>query len=218
MTIRTVSTSPIEAVPEAHSHGVELGDGLAVGICGVSEVWEAQRELGATHAILIVDPVKDGLPEWPYMRVPTLRMAFHDVWSGLGHDEVRYAGPRRSHVDSVLAFVRQARREAPSRTRILIMDNAGVSRAAAVGIGVMMALRPGMGAYEAVEWLVAHRGCVYPNTEIIAHLDAALGLGGEAVKAIGTWQGEVMSREDAIFDADIDRRPREAFDEGPGPA
>jgi predicted protein tyrosine phosphatase len=145
-------------------------------VCSLSKVPETVRATGAQSLVTLLDkgtPVKrpSGIAAEKHLVV----MLSDIVVEAEGHTL-----PSESHVENLLAFVRQWDQTAP----LLIHCWAGVSRSTAAAFITACALRPHRDEAEIAQAVRTKSPTATPNSRLVTIADAMLGRNGRMVAAI----------------------------------
>lgn len=163
-----------------------------ISICGINELPEyGSGEI--THVVSILDP---GTPEPaafetfpPHKR---LKLRFNDVID----PHQGYVLPHLGDVESLLEFGR----ELGPDSHVLIHCHAGQSRSTASAGLLIAQARPELAPGHICAEIVRARPRAWPNLKIIELGDAALGRGGELVKAVAAVYRAMIEREPILKD------------------
>jgi len=146
-------------------------------VCPLSKLPETARVTGARSLVTLID---NGTP----VRRPAgiaaeahLVVVLSDIVTELeGHTL-----PAKSHVETLLAFVRRWDQAAP----LLMHCFAGVSRSTAAAFIAACALRPHRNEAEIAQAVRTNSPTATPNARLVAIADAMLGRNGRMITAIG---------------------------------
>lgn len=142
-------------------------------ICGLSEL-DRHADAGVTHVLSILDPgTPDPTAFEDYGRHHRLLLRFHDVID----DSPGMTAPTPEHVERVLAFGREIAGGPVALEHLLVHCHLGLSRSTAAMTLMLAQARPDapLAALDAVR---RARPRAWPNSRMIAHGEAALGLDG----------------------------------------
>jgi predicted protein tyrosine phosphatase len=157
--------------------GLRLAD---VSVCGFGEL-ALHCKPGVTHAISLLDPGTDIPAEIAlFARDRLLVQRFHDVIE----DGPDTEAPRQDHVEELLGFARQLRRDGSADPHLLIHCHAGFSRSPAAAILIVAQEKPEVPVTDIVRELQRVRPDVWPNLRMTELGDRMLNRGGEIISAV----------------------------------
>jgi predicted protein tyrosine phosphatase len=145
-------------------------------VCPLSKLPETVRATGAQTLVTLIDkgtPVRrpSGIAAEAHLVV---------VLSDIVTELEGHTLPAKSHVETLLAFVRRWDQTAP----LLIHCWAGVSRSTAAAFIAACALRPHRDEAEIAQAVRANSPTATPNARLVAIADAMLGRDGRMVAAV----------------------------------
>ena len=177
-----------------------------VTICGLDEL-AGHCEGGVSHVLSILDP------EWP---VPTvfetygehrrLELRFHDVIE----EATNVVAPGSADVERLLDFGRELAREPRAQAHLLVHCHAGVSRSSASVALLIARAMPEAPAAGVFAEILRVRPQAWPNLRIVELGDAALGRGGDLVRAAaGVYRRQLSQKPFLAGEFRANRRGRE---------
>jgi len=165
-------------------------------VCSLARLHTTIEETGARHVVTLLgveDEVR--LPE----AVPAgnhLRLHVHDITGPMDG----YVSPDVAHVEQLLSFVRDWRRDAP----MVIHCYAGISRSTAAAFTAVCALNPRRDERLIAQALRRASRTAYPNPRIVSLADQVLARKGRMVAAVAAIGRGTIAAEGEPFRLDLE--------------
>jgi predicted protein tyrosine phosphatase len=150
-------------------------------ICGIDELVD-HSNANVTHVLSILDPMTpepDAFGE--FGEHARLELRFHDV---IEEFVPGYDSPQPHHIEALLAFGRDLRREPEGQAHLLVHCHMGISRSTAAAMLLLAAARPESSATAIMAEIAKVRSKAWPNLRMIEIGDSMLGLNGDLVQAV----------------------------------
>ena len=165
-------------------------------VCSLARLHTTIEETGARHVVTLLgveDEVR--LPE-AVSADNHLRLHVHDITGPMDG----YVSPDVAHVEQLLAFVRDWRRDAP----MVIHCYAGISRSTAAAFTAVCALNPRRDERLIAQALRRASRTAYPNPRIVSLADQVLARQGRMVAAVEAIGRGTIAAEGEPFRLDLE--------------
>jgi len=165
-------------------------------VCSLARLHSTVEETGAQHVVTLLgieDPVllPDSVPVANH-----LRLHLHDITDPMDG----YVTPQVEHIERLLAFVREWRRDAP----MVIHCYAGISRSTAAAFAAVCALNPGRDERSIAQALRRASQTAFPNPRIVQLADVVLARQGRMVAAVEAIGRGMIAAEGTPFRLDLE--------------
>jgi predicted protein tyrosine phosphatase len=164
-------------------------------VCSLARLHDTVASTGARHVVSLLG-LEDNLRRPATIRPENhLWLKLHDISAPLEG----FVMPQSEHVETLIAFVRRWRREAP----LVMHCYAGISRSTAAAYVAMCALRPQIEEHAIAAALRRASPTAMPNVRIVALADGVLGRSGRMIAAIEAIGQGAFATEAEPFQLDL---------------